>query len=313
MAKGNDTFKSSVIVTGTHYSMSTLVGQIIGKSPSFNVVHEPLNYQPTLGYNSIHTENWYQYFDNSKYSELREKLIGFSNGHRFFSQSLTRLWKVRSLHDFLRVGKYFFTNLKIFIYRKPAVYKDPFLVFSSKELQENDNLKVVLCIRHPCAFAESIKRRGGGFDFNNIKNQEYLLKLLSQSDRELIEEFTEDKKTLVEQAALLWRIVYGFSFRYYAENANTFVLKQEDLAANSKIIDEVFDFVGCNRTTKVNDFLESHLNSNSNEDMTKGRSGYIKRDVKKTADKWKSRLSKEEISIIQKIVKSVATQYNYEF
>jgi hypothetical protein len=51
-------FSSSVILTDTHYSM----WRIIGTSSMFNLPHEQLTRQPTLGYATVPTDHWYNYF-----------------------------------------------------------------------------------------------------------------------------------------------------------------------------------------------------------------------------------------------------------
>ncbi|NNC60428.1 MAG: hypothetical protein HKO05_10610 [Erythrobacter sp.] len=43
----------SVIVTGTHYSTTTLVGALLQTAPEFHLLHEPLNPWPTLSYDSL--------------------------------------------------------------------------------------------------------------------------------------------------------------------------------------------------------------------------------------------------------------------
>ena len=203
-------FANSVVVTGTHYSMSTLTGKIIGQAPEFHVVHEPLNAEPSLSYSSLNPEHWYEYYNGSRYDGMRAALYGYAYGAGAIKGTLDRLPRIRSARDVLRVGKYAWTNLAFRCRPRRVVFKDPFLAFSGADLQARDGLYVVLSVRHPCGFAESLKRRGRGFDFNNLSDQPALLEAMPDM-AELIKEYAATTQPIVAQAALLWRVIYEFS------------------------------------------------------------------------------------------------------
>jgi hypothetical protein len=310
----DELFQASVVVTGTHYSMSTLVGQILGQAPEFNVVHEPLNAEPTLGYNALGPDNWYEYYAGKRYTEMRAALRGYMFGEGLAGQTLSRSLKIRSRHDLLRVGKYVQTNLALKRHPRRAVFKDPFLAFSGYLLQKHDGLPIVLCLRHPCAFAESLKRRGSGFDFTGLARQPALLAEFPAETTERIEYFSREKQPVIDQAALLWKAVYGFAADHYLASPNTHLIRQEDLAHDPiPVVDALFAALGATRTAEVDNFLKASLQAETPADFAHNGSSYVHRNARETTVKWKSRLSLEEIKSITQIVGESGAAFGYKF
>ena len=301
-------FRQSVIVTGTHYSMSTLTGQILGTAPEFHVIHEPLNAEPTLGYAALAPDHWYEFYDDDRYDTLRNALYNYASGCGIFVNTFSRLPKVRSKRDVLRVGKFALTNLKLLQRPRRVVFKDPFLAFSASQLQDKDDLYAVICVRHPCGFAESLKRRGKGFDFTDLAAQPALMEAVPDIASD-IQRFATTKQPLVAQAALLWRAVYGFAAERMLNNPRTSVLRQEDMAADPVLeTDRIFSAVGATRTRKVDEFLRNSLSAQAS-DFT-GKS-YTKRNARDTANKWRERLPPDEIATVMQISGSVPALYGY--
>lgn len=303
-------FSASVIVTGTHYSMSTLVGQIIGLTPDFNLVHEPLNHQPTLGYATVPTDHWYEYFAASQSEALAQGLMDIQFGKHTPTLAAKRLIQARSLKDLARVAKFAKNGLTHCLYRKPAVFKDPFLCFSARHLQERYGMSIILTVRHPCGFAESLSRRGGGFDFMNLL-QPALLDALPELAND-IERFSYETQPITDQAALLWNVVYGFAMRYYLNDPNTYVVRQEDLASAPKVeVDRLLFALGSERHAKLDNFLEENLNGSVSVDFAEKGTSYVQRNAQKTAIKWKSRLTQDEIEAVMLRVEKIAERYGY--
>lgn len=304
-------FTDSVIVTGTHYSMSTLMGQIIAQAPEYHLVHEPLNPKPTLGYNAIGAAHWYEYYAADRHAHLRDSLKGYMFGKGVIGQSLSRAARIRSKQDLLRVGKYALTNARFAATPRRAVFKDPFLAFSGRYLQQIDGLHVVLCLRHPCGFAESLKRRGKGFEFEDLADQPDLMAALPEQAGQ-IALFAREPQPVLDQAALLWKVVYGFAAQHYLGHARTVFVRQEDLAEDPRSeVARVFAAIGASHTPAVDAFLESTLKADSPVDFAQDGGSYVRRNAQETTQKWKSRLAREEIARVMEIVGETAGAYGY--
>ncbi|MBC57581.1 MAG: hypothetical protein CL814_11705 [Confluentimicrobium sp.] len=304
-------FRDSVIVTGTHYSMSTLVGRILGAAETFNLVHEPLNHESPLGYATVPTAHWYEYFDGDRSDHLAEMLKSIQFGQGVARETVMRMPRIRSGRDVLRVGKFARTGLLHAATPKRAVFKDPFLCFSARHLQENYGLWIVMTVRHPCGFAESLARRGSGFDFNDLMQPELLDAIPEMADE--IERYASETQPVLQQAALLWRLVYGFADTYVLRHARTTFVRQEDIA--TRPADEaarLFSFVGAEKSAAVDRFMEETLNASSPSDFDRNAAAsYVHRDARETTLKWRQRLSRDDIDTVMRITGNVPQRFGY--
>ncbi|MFY0634051.1 MAG: hypothetical protein JXQ91_09565 [Vannielia sp.] len=306
-------FSNSVIVTGTHYSMSTLMGALLGTSPDFNVVHEPLNHQPTLGYATVPTNGWYDYFDQARSADLASRLRAIQFGEGTVGASIRRLIRVRSSKDVLRCGKFAQTGMRHALRPRRAVFKDPFLCFSARHLQKGYGHYIVLTVRHPCGFAESLMRRGKGFDFRDLLQPALLDALPDLSDD--ICRFVKEPQTVLDQAALLWTIVNEFAARYYLDHPKSRFVRQEDLVgAPRETALSVFSALGAKEGSKLGAFLELNLKGTPRRTETTdadGKGSYIRRDGKKAATKWRERLDPSDIARVMARVGETAAHFGY--
>jgi hypothetical protein len=308
-ARKEDLFRSSVVVTGTHYSTTTLVGRIVGAAPEFHVVHEPLNAKPTLSYDSLAPDRWYQYYDDAAYPELRRALMRYMFFEDAAAHTLRRVARIREPYDVLRVGRYVTDSVPRRLRPKRAVFKDPFLVFSARTLQARDGLFVLITVRHPCAFAESLARRARQFDFRSLQ-QPSLLALLPEF-AERIDEYATRSKPVLEQAALLWTIVYAFAQRRLVPDARTRVIRQEDIVADpQRVVGEMLAFVGASRTPAVDAFVQAAIGE-SDVPKPSFRDRYVQRNARETLDKWKDRLGAGDQAAVMAIAAEVAAAYGY--
>lgn len=303
-------FSRSVIVTGTHYSMSTLIGRILAKSYNFKFVHEPLNAEPTLGYAALDSERWYEYYDDSRYAELKKSLIEIMNGNVNLIKYFLRVKHINTAKDIGRTAKYLLTMIKFKCQQKRAVFKDPFMVFSARHLQHNDGLFIVLCVRHPCAFAESIKRRTNGFEFKNLLQPSLLKTMPDLAQR--IEEYAEIDQPLICQAALLWRVVYEFADIYYRSSGKTITIRQEDFSLRPNFeIQKLFSEINADFSHSVKKYVSELCKEEGSIDFGSNQSSYIKRNPVSATNKWKVRLSEKEIEQVLSIVGNLPQRYGY--
>ena len=69
-------------------------------------------------------------------------------------------------------------------------------------------MEVIVLVRHPAAFAGSLKRRQSAFLFEDFLEQERLWAMKLAPFSEPIKEMTRKQHSVVEQAALLWSCLY---------------------------------------------------------------------------------------------------------
>lgn len=302
-------FARSVIVTGTHYSATTLVGRMLECAPEFHLLHEPTNAAPTLGFDSTDPPHWYEFYDADRHDELRAALTRYLTAEGFVGEVARRFLRIRQPRHVLEVGRYVERKLPFLRARKPAIFKDPFLAFSARTLQQADGLKVVLTVRHPCGFAESFARKVGVFDFSDFL-QPALLEALPE-EAETIARFAREPQPELEQAALLWRVVYGFAARYLLDDPRTHVVRQDDLALDPDAsLDALLAFLGVPRNPAFDAFIEENLRAEAADFSGKG--SYYKRNAKETLGKWRERLGPGQQASVRAMTEEVAARFGYD-
>ncbi|GAA4642361.1 hypothetical protein GCM10023115_05320 [Pontixanthobacter gangjinensis] len=304
----SDLLRSSVIVTGSHYSMTTLIGRLLASAPQFHLLHEPTNAQPTLSYDSLAPTHWYEFYDEARSPALGEFLLLSMQSKGISREVLRRAGRVRSAEHALQVARYVQRKLPMILAPKPAIIKDPFLLFSARDLQRLAKIRVVLTVRHPCAFAESFIRAGNGFDFANLLQPQVLEAMPDEA--EAIGMMAKSSGDLIDQAALLWRVLYGFADRYLSGNDLTCIVRQDEIVQTTDVaVNRLLAFSGATRSDDIDQFITENFTSGP-ADFDKGGS-YIRRDGLLALNKWRGRLHPGEVSRIRRVTEGVAAAFDY--
>ncbi|GAA4047799.1 sulfotransferase [Parerythrobacter jejuensis] len=303
-----DLLSRSVIVTGTHYSMTTLTGALLATADEYHLLHEPLNPEPTLSYDSLRPPRWYEYYGTDRFEELAQALAVFLDRNSFPAQVLDRLSSVRTPQEVGQVARYCQRKMPFVLSARPAVLKDPFLAFSARTLQQELGMKVVLTLRHPAGFAESMIRKAGQFDFSDLASQHSLLETVPDEADEICR-FAASNPPAIEQAALLWRVIYGFAARYLVPDARTMTVRQEDMVSNTQAaIDRLFAFAHAQPTPSTGRLVAKNLQAQS-DDHAGG--SYIRRDGAAATNKWRERLGADDIALLQEQTGELAARLGY--
>ena len=121
-----------------------------------------------------------------------------------------------------------FTRLRL-AKARPLV-KDPIAVFSAGWLADRFGMDVVVTIRHPAAFVASFTRLGYRHDFNSfLAEPQLLVDYLGPFEGE-IRRYAEEPGDPIDEAVLLWRLVYATVDRYRAERPGWIFVRHEDLS-----------------------------------------------------------------------------------
>lgn len=299
----------SVIVTGAHYSATTLVGALLHTAPEFHLLHEPLNPEPTLSFDSLQPPNWYEFYDDSRWDELHDGLASMFRRTSILPQFAARLMRARSPKQAGQALRYAQRKMPFLLVPKPAIIKGPFCTFSALTLQRRAGCKVVLSLRHPGAFAESIARKAGGFTFGDFTRQPALLERVPD-DADDIVRFARETRPPVEQAALLWRVIHRFAADYLLPDPRTTSVRQEEFVdALEPTAQRLIAFAGGTQSAATRRFLRRNFAAEAGEDDP---GSYIRRDPRLAASKWRSRLGSDEIRTVHKITGPLAATLGYD-
>jgi hypothetical protein len=207
---------------------------------------------------------------------------------------------IRSLKDFLRMGRDFKIFYDALEHGQRALLKDPFAVFSILWFVQRFNFKVVVTVRHPAAFASSLKRLGWNFDFNDLLDQPLLMRDHLEPYRGQMQAIKADD--VIGQAALLWTMIYRTVHSTIKLDPNLIILRHEDLSRDPVSgFRDLYASLGLDFTSRVE---EKILNSSSSEnpaELKRGKTHSVKLDSRASIDNWKKKLSEEEVVRIREM------------
>jgi hypothetical protein len=299
----------SVIVTGAHYSATTLVGSLLHTAPEFHLLHEPLNPQPTLSYDSLRPPNWYEYYDDSRWRELHDGLAKMFRRNHVLPEFAARLAQARTTRELGQALRYAERKLPFLFRPKPAIIKGPFFSFSAFTMQQRAGCKIVLSLRHPGAFVESVVRKARGFTFADLARQPALLAMLPEN-ADAILLHAREQRSPAEQAALLWKVVHGFAARYLLPDPRTTTVQQEEFVNSLEATaDRLLAFAGGTKSAATRRFLRHNFTAEAGEGDP---ASYIRRDPQMAMTKWRSRLSSEEIALVRSLTEEIAAAFGYD-
>ncbi len=185
---------------------------------------------------------------------------------------------------------------------------DPFALFSAPWFAEQLNCQVVITVRHPAAFASSLKRLNWSFDFRDLLNQPMLMRDHLETDRADMEVIQPDD--IVSQAALLWKMIYRFVHSTRSLFPAFKIVRHEDLSLNPiPGYHALYESLGLTFTKKVENIVLTSSSSENPAKLAKNKTHSVKLDSRASLDNWKKILTLEEIMRVRKISEPVSSLF----
>src|SRR5690349_20329177 len=217
-----------ILVTGTHRSGTTWVGKMLAADAMTAYISEPLNVLHRPGVFRAKVKYWYPYICEEN---EREYIPAFEELLEFDYHLWDEIRSIRSRRDVLRMGRDFLIFYNGLMRGQRLLLKDPFAVFSIPWFAKRLNCNVVITVRHPAAFASSLKRLNWPFDFQDLLAQPLLMRDYLEPYREQMQSVKQDD--VIGQAALLWRLIYGTVHALQGSNPDFIIVRHEDLARDA--------------------------------------------------------------------------------
>ncbi len=294
-----------ILVTGAHRTGTTWVGKMLAADEYVAYISEPLNVLHRPGVFRAPVKHWYTYItkeNEAKYLPAFNELLDFDY----------HLWNeirsIRSRKDFLRMGRDFHIFYAANLHGQRALLKDPFAVFSLPWFAEKLNCQIIVTVRHPAAFASSLKRLNWSFDFNDLLNQPLLM-------RDHIEPYRKDMQSIVAddvigQAALLWTMIYRVVHAHRERVPSIQIARHEDLSlAPLTGYRQLYEALDLDFTQHVKRTIFNSTSSENPTELSKNKTHSVKLDSRANMDNWKKRLSADEITRIRRVTEEVAHLY----
>jgi hypothetical protein len=166
---------------------------------------------------------------------------------------------------------------------------------------------VVVIVRHPAAFASSIKLDGWTHPFSHFLNQPALIEDHLAPFREEIEAFARDEHDILDQAALLWRLVHHTIADYRTRHPDWTVVRHEDLSRNPlESFGAIFEALDLPYTEEVQEAILQSTNQSNPVDRDERGRRFLTRDSRANIDNWRRRLTPAEIARIRTRVADVS-------
>ncbi len=294
-----------ILVTGAHRSGTTWVGRMLAADEDTAYISEPLNVLHRPGVYRAPVSRWYTYINQENESEY---LPAFRELLDFDYHTWREIRSLRSVKDFLRMGRDFHIFFIGSFHGQRILLKDPFAVFSTPWFAARLDCQIVITVRHPAAFASSLKRLGWSFDFRNLLEQPVLMRDYLEADRVEMEKTPADD--VIGQAALLWRMIYRVVHAAAELHPDFKVVRHEDLSRDPvNGFNELYRSLGLNFTRQVQKTILNSSSSENPSELSKKKVHAVKLDSRANMENWKKRLSADEIARIRSVTESVSQLY----
>ena len=298
--------RKPILITGSHRSGTTWVGQMLSLPADIIYIHEPFNIdikktgcEPEFPYR-------FTYVDTANEKKYMEPLQEMLDRRCPQPSKSTSRW-TRFYWSSMLAGRLDYWYKRIPWFR--PLMKDPIALFSSEWLSERFDMDVVVMIRQPASFVGSIKKAEWEFPFDHILQQPRLIqRYLSGFEAEILD-YTNNKRSIVEQAVLLWKLFHTVIDHYRVEKAQWIFLRQEDVASEPvKEYKNLYKRLGITYKSKYDRVIESHSHVNgSNARLTKY--SHIVRESSSTVNDWKDRLSHDEYQYVMSETAELALKF----
>jgi hypothetical protein len=299
--------RSPILVTGAHRTGTTWVGKMMAASGQVAYISEPLNVLHRPGVLGVPVQRWYTYITDENEAAYLPALRQTIN---FRYRVLAEIRSLRSVKDVLRMARDWsiFTRGRLFHQR--ALLKDPFAVFSAPWFAKQLGCQVVITVRHPAAFASSLKWLKWHFDFNDLLAQPWLMQDLLEPFRYDMEKALHECDDVIAQASLLWRIVYQVILEYQQKFPDFQVVRHEDLSLDPiQGFEALYKRMGLSFSDRAQKVILQSSSADNPKQLSKGKVHRVRLDSRANLDNWKRRLEREEIRRVRQITEDIALTY----
>lgn len=303
MAQDSKENRAPILVTGAHRSGTTWVGKMLALASELVYVHEPFNPRQSSDLSTLQMQRWYEYIPSeataADYDNACEQLLDlrYPTYQRLGSFS-THFAIQRTLY--FRIKRWWGAR---------ALVKDPLALFSAEWLTRQFDIDVLVMIRHPAGFAGSLKKKDWRFPFNDLLSQPRLMDDLLAPYRDEITRFAATERHIVDQAALVWTLLYSVVERYQAQQPEWTFLRHEDLARTPvTMFSDLYGRYNLNFT----DSIRREIKEYSGPAGAKVSDQSMRRDSASVVRNWTRRLTGEEIHRVRAQTAEVASTFYNE-
>jgi hypothetical protein len=302
--------RAPILVTGINRSGTTWVGRTLAHAPGVGMIYEPFNPGHRRGIFRAEVPHWFTYADAAPPPGLTADLrrtLAFRYSHA------AELRRLRSLRDAGRMARDAARFASHRARGSRPLMKDPIAVLAAPWLAREFGMQVVVMIRHPGAYAASLRRLGWTHDFSHFLDQPGLVDDLVPELRADIEEFARRPPDVVDQAALLWDIVYRVVDRYRAAHPDWIYVRHEDLSTSpADGFMSMCGRLGIEYSAGVDRYVAETTSASNPAEAGEGVVHALRRHSAASVRTWHERLTGEEIARVHRRTARTAAAFYAE-
>lgn len=293
-----------ILVTGSHRSGSTWLGQMIAASDAVGYIHEPFNIDRGPGLSRTRFPYWFTYIRPGTEGETAadfRRLLAFR--YNYLAEAL-HVRSRRDLRVLVRDGGRF---LRYRMQHARPLLKDPMALFSAEWIAETFDAQVVVVVRHPAAFASSLKLDEWAHPFSHFLDQPALMEDHLQKFQDEIAAFAREEHDILDQATLLWRLIHSTIADYRERHPDWNVVRHEDLSREPlEGFGTLFGALDLPYTEEVQEAIRRSSSRSNPADRGAGGRQFLTRDSRANIDNWRRRLTPAEVEHVREGVADVS-------
>jgi hypothetical protein len=298
---------SPILVTGAHRTGTTWVGKMLAAAPRTAYISEPLNVHHRPGVLAAPVTRWYTYIhpgNEAEYLPALRRMLAFRYGWP------AEIAAVRSRKDVLRMGRDGAIFLSGWAGHKRPLLKDPFAVFSAAWFAERLGCRVVVTVRHPAAFASSLKRLAWPFDFSDLLAQDALMHAWLEPYRAAMTAALAAPDDVIGQAGLLWCMTYDVVRQLQTQVPGLLVTRHEDLSRDPVGgYRALYADLGLEFTAAAERTILSASSGENPGELARGQTHGTRLDSRANLHNWQRRLAAAEIDRLRDLTAAAAAPF----
>lgn len=300
-----------ILVTGGHRSGTTWVGQVLAQAPGAFYVHEPFN--PKLKWTSntrlmrpkpfklymtyIHAAN------QNHFTPYLDDALGISTPS--IEEWLT--------YDYIRKPRRLFRALMLAREHAASpvrtIMKDPVALLSAEWLADHYGMPVVITIRHPAAFVDSVIRKNWRMRFERLTIQPRLIDALMPEMSDRLHDLAVRGHEMLENATVQWLLIHHAIRHFQQTRPDWNYLRHEDASVNPQAeFKALFEKLGLTFNEDVRQFLAYSVDPSHGAGADHAARD-TKRDAVANLAKWKRSLPQQHIDYIREQTDELAQHF----
>jgi hypothetical protein len=295
-----------VLVTGAHRSGTTWVGRVLAAAATpMGYIWEPFNPRHRPGTFPIRFPHYFHYVCAENGAECAAPLADML---AFRYRPGAELGSLRSPRDAARMGRDWWRFAGSRRHGATPLVKDPIALLSAEWLAATFDMRVLVMIRHPAAFAATIRRRGWRHRFADFLEQPLLMRDLLAPYADEIQAASAQQLPILDEAVLLWNILYGTVARLEERHPDWVFARHEDIAREPVArFRALYAQLGLGWSATVEQLVLA--TSSASNPAEPDRVDAIRRNSAASAAAWRAQLSAEEIARIRRGTEPLAGRY----